>query len=65
MGNEFRVTYKNKDIMDKLSLIHEDIGELKTAQAVINGKVKIHQKLLWALGGIIVTIVIVIINLHT
>lgn len=56
-GNGFVVKYTNKDIMDKLNTMHNDVTAVQT-------KVKIHTKLIWALGGVLGTIIIVIIKLH-
>jgi len=53
----FRISYTNRDIMSKLSNIHNDINLLKTAQAVTNGRVKTHERLLWSLGSMFVLII--------
>ena len=59
--SHFKVIYKNKDIMDKLDSIHADISKLRTGQARTNGKVKLHEKLIWALGsGFTITITVLI-----
>ena len=42
---------RKKTIMEKLEEIHKDITNIKINVAVTNGKVKIHEKLIWALGG--------------
>ena len=42
MIDTFKVTYKNKDIMDKLERMHKDI-------IVTNGKVKFHREWLYLL----------------
>ena len=41
----------NEHLFDKLDELQKDIHKVHTAQAVANGKLKIHQKLIWALGG--------------
>lgn len=56
-GNGFIVKYSNKDIMDKLNSMHNDVTAVRT-------RVKIHTKLIWAFGGCLFTMVIVIIRLH-
>lgn len=51
--NDFVVKYTNKDLMQKLDNIHKDISDLKTGQAVTNGRVKIHAKILFWMAGAI------------
>lgn len=55
--SEFVVRYSNKDIMDKLDRIHGEIKQICVQQAAINGRVKLHAKVLYFMGGAFLTII--------
>jgi len=57
MAEKFKVTYTNRDLMDKLEKIHGDIEDVKLAQAVTNGKVKIHSKVLYSMSSLMILII--------
>jgi len=52
----FTVSYTNKDIMDKLEVIH-------TAQKITNGTVKNHTKLIYGSYGFTLTVLISIVSI--
>jgi len=50
------VRYTNKELYKKLEDINKNIVELKIAQAVINDKVKLHDKVLYSFGSILIIV---------
>lgn len=45
------MTVTNQHLFDKMDDLQKEIHKVHTAQAVANGKLKMHQKIIWALGG--------------
>ena len=64
MDEGFVIKYTNKEIYQKLEQIHNDINSVKTQVAVTNGKVKLHTKLIWALGSALMVLFITILKLN-
>lgn len=56
-SDDFVVRYTNKDIMNKLDKIHREISLICVQQARINGRVKLHAKLLYFMGGAFLSII--------
>lgn len=65
--------YSTKDLMMRMDSLHEadrcrhetlmrEIGEIKVLAKTTNGKVKLHQKILWSLGGGVITLAVLFIN---
>ena len=54
-GN-FKVCYKNKDIMDKLELIHKEISKSNIKIAETNARVSLHSKALYFLSGALISL---------
>lgn len=62
---EFVVRYTNKDIIEKLEHMDVKLDNVHTMARVTNGKVKMHTKLLWAIGGFMAMLVTFILtNYH-
>lgn len=51
MSRKVIAEYTGKDIMDKLEIIHKDISDVKTGQAITNGRVKRNIKMIYASFG--------------
>ena len=56
MTDNFKVTYTNKDIMDKLENIHSQV--IRT-----NGTVKLHTRLIWGAYGFTMAVFMCILSM--
>lgn len=61
---QFRVNYTNKDIMDRLETINNNISKVRIMQARTNGKVKLHEKFLITIGSALAIIITGLIGLY-
>ena len=60
--SDFVVRYTNKDIMDKLEELNNQINAVHEQTLHTNGKVKLHTKLIWSSFGFSFTILLLLIS---
>ena len=56
-NNETFIRISNKDIWNEIQSLHKTMDQVKDLAQETNGKVKMHQKILFSIGPILIIIV--------